>query len=90
LQKTIAWQNEVINLTAKIVAKRNDYFLIEFNWHNVQLSFAEILHLAGIIPLPPYIKRNTEEKDKETYQTIYAKHDGSVAAPTAGLHLQKI
>lgn len=86
LQKTIAWQNEVINLTAKIVAKRNDYFLIEFNWHNVQLSFAEILHLAGIIPLPPYIKRNTEEKDKETYQTIYAKHDGSVAAPTAGLH----
>lgn len=86
LQKTILWQDEDINLKARIVAKRNDYFLIEFNWQNVLLSFAEILHLAGIIPLPPYIKRNTEEKDKETYQTIYAKHDGSVAAPTAGLH----
>jgi len=44
------------------------------------------LHLAGDIPLPPYLNRETEEADKERYQTIYAKHDGSVAAPTAGLH----
>ena len=44
------------------------------------------MHLAGDIPLPPYLNRATEEADKERYQTIYAKHDGSVAAPTAGLH----
>ncbi|MDE1192109.1 MAG: S-adenosylmethionine:tRNA ribosyltransferase-isomerase [Arachidicoccus sp.] len=47
------------------------------------------MHITGQIPLPPYLNRNAEEKDKETYQTIYAKHDGSVAAPTAGLHFTK-
>ncbi|WP_439506814.1 S-adenosylmethionine:tRNA ribosyltransferase-isomerase [Sediminibacterium sp.] len=63
-----------------------DCFLIEFSWEPAGLSFAEVLHLAGDIPLPPYLNRATEETDKERYQTIYAKHDGSVAAPTAGLH----
>jgi S-adenosylmethionine:tRNA ribosyltransferase-isomerase len=56
------------------------------SWDRKDLSFAEILHLAGLIPLPPYLNRSPEETDKERYQTIYAKHDGSVAAPTAGLH----
>jgi S-adenosylmethionine:tRNA ribosyltransferase-isomerase len=74
-----------LQLTAKIAEKRNDYFLIEFNWSS-DVSFAELLHHAGVIPLPPYLNRDAEEKDKSTYQTIYAKHDGSVAAPTAGLH----
>lgn len=73
-------------LTAKKIEKFSDYFLIEFGWNNENLSFAEVLHLAGEIPLPPYLNRNVEEKDKSTYQTIYAKEDGSVAAPTAGLH----
>lgn len=72
-------------LKAKIVQKLNDYFLIEFVWSN-NLSFAEVLHEVGIIPLPPYLNRNTEINDATTYQTVYAKHDGSVAAPTAGLH----
>ncbi len=63
-----------------------DCFLIEFSWEPTGLSFAEVLHMAGDIPLPPYLNRETEEADKERYQTIYAKHDGSVAAPTAGLH----
>lgn len=63
-----------------------DCFLIEFSWDPAGISFAEVLHLAGDIPLPPYLNRETEEADKERYQTIYAKHDGSVAAPTAGLH----
>jgi S-adenosylmethionine:tRNA ribosyltransferase-isomerase len=73
-------------LTAQKIEKRNDYFLIEFSWNATELSFAEVLHCAGKIPLPPYINRAVEEKDKETYQTIYAKNKGSVAAPTAGLH----
>lgn len=63
-----------------------DCFLIEFRWKPAELSFAEVLHLAGDIPLPPYLNRATEAADKDRYQTIYAKHDGSVAAPTAGLH----
>ncbi len=73
-------------LTAKKVERLSDSFLIEFSWNKPNSSFAEILHNAGIIPLPPYLKRDTEEKDKTTYQTVYAEFDGSVAAPTAGLH----
>jgi S-adenosylmethionine:tRNA ribosyltransferase-isomerase len=73
-------------LTAKKVERLSDSFLIEFSWNKSESSFAEILHHAGIIPLPPYLKRDTEEKDKTTYQTVYAEFDGSVAAPTAGLH----
>jgi S-adenosylmethionine:tRNA ribosyltransferase-isomerase len=86
LTKTFEIKEEKIVLDASIVEKKNDYFIIEFNWNNTSISFAELLHHAGIIPLPPYLKRSTEEADKTTYQTIYAKHDGSVAAPTAGLH----
>jgi len=73
-------------LSAKQIERLSDAFLIEFSWNKAESSFAEILHHAGIIPLPPYLKRNTEEKDKITYQTVYAEFDGSVAAPTAGLH----
>jgi S-adenosylmethionine:tRNA ribosyltransferase-isomerase len=73
-------------LTAKKIEKRNDYFLIEFAWDNEKLLFSEVLHLAGKIPLPPYLNRAVEENDKQNYQTVYAKQDGSVAAPTAGLH----
>lgn len=75
-----------ITLGAEKVDHLNDYFLIEFEWNDTQLSFAEILHYAGVVPLPPYLNRDAEETDKATYQTIYARHDGSVAAPTAGLH----
>lgn len=85
LIKTIDDGQHTIELSARIEDKRNDYFLIEFNW-NADISFAELLHHAGVIPLPPYLNRDADEKDKSTYQTIYAKHDGSVAAPTAGLH----
>jgi len=73
-------------LKAKKIERLSDSFLIEFSWNKSDSSFAEILHHAGIIPLPPYLKRNTEDKDKISYQTVYAQFDGSVAAPTAGLH----
>lgn len=86
LRKQILYHENAITIQAKIAEKRNDYFLIELSWNNTDLAFAEILHAAGVIPLPPYLNRTAEEQDKATYQTIYAKHDGSVAAPTAGLH----
>ena len=59
---------------------------IHFEWDNANISFAEILEAVGELPIPPYLNRATEESDKETYQTVYSKIKGSVAAPTAGLH----
>lgn len=75
-------------LRAEKKEKLSDAWVIEFNWEG-GMSFAEILEYAGDIPLPPYIKRKTEEEDAERYQTIYAKDEGSVAAPTAGLHFTR-
>ena len=73
-------------LRAKLMEKLADAYVVEFSWIPADLSFAEVLEHAGDIPLPPYIKRKTENTDTERYQTIYAKDEGSVAAPTAGLH----
>ena len=75
-----------IMLHAKYVEKKIDSFVIEFSWNDASLTFAEILHHAGAIPLPPYIRRAPETLDQERYQTIYAHREGSVAAPTAGFH----
>ncbi len=82
LQKEI----ENIKLTAKYLEKKQDSFLVELSWSPSSLSFAEVLHFTGSIPLPPYIKRAPESSDLERYQTVYANAEGSVAAPTAGLH----
>jgi S-adenosylmethionine:tRNA ribosyltransferase-isomerase len=73
-------------LYAKIISKESDYFVIQLSWTTEDISFAEVLHLAGSTPLPPYIKRKAETSDLERYQTVYAQFSGSVAAPTAGLH----
>ncbi len=87
LASTHLWQgSQEIILTANYIEKRNDSFIIELSWSPAELSFAEVLHFAGAIPLPPYIKRAVEKSDAERYQTVYAHFDGSVAAPTAGLH----
>jgi S-adenosylmethionine:tRNA ribosyltransferase-isomerase len=77
-------------VTVKVCAKKiksiDGKFLIEFSWDNDNISFSEIIEHIGSIPLPPYIQRATTEEDKDRYQTTYAKQEGSVAAPTAGLH----
>ena len=86
LLKTINSGIKIITLSVTMQERLNDYFIIEFCWDDDTISFAEILHKAGVIPLPPYLNRAADEADKDTYQTIYAQHDGSVAAPTAGLH----
>jgi len=86
LEKKIKQENKEIILQAKYIEKRPDSFVVEFSWNDDSLSFAEILHDAGTVPLPPYIKRKAEKSDAERYQTIYAHYEGSVAAPTAGLH----
>lgn len=61
-------------------------YWVDFAWDNSNVSFAEILEAVGELPIPPYLNRQTEESDKTTYQTVYSKIKGSVAAPTAGLH----
>ncbi|RFM26212.1 S-adenosylmethionine:tRNA ribosyltransferase-isomerase [Deminuibacter soli] len=86
LEKTITIHNHPVLVQAHKLEKSGDSFLIEFEWDDDSLSFAELLHAAGVLPLPPYLNRVAEEEDKQRYQTVYARHDGSVAAPTAGLH----
>ncbi|MCH4147468.1 MAG: S-adenosylmethionine:tRNA ribosyltransferase-isomerase [Prevotella sp.] len=61
-------------------------YWIDFDWDSEDVSFAEILETVGELPIPPYLNRDTQESDKTTYQTVYSKIKGSVAAPTAGLH----
>jgi S-adenosylmethionine:tRNA ribosyltransferase-isomerase len=73
-------------LTAAIVEREVGSFIVELSWDNESLSFAEVMQVAGKVPLPPYLHREAQEEDRERYQTIYAKEEGSVAAPTAGLH----
>ena len=75
-----------IKVRAKKIKSLEGKFLIEFSWDNDSISFSEIIEHIGSIPLPPYIQRATTEEDKDRYQTTYAKEEGSVAAPTAGLH----
>jgi S-adenosylmethionine:tRNA ribosyltransferase-isomerase len=79
-------QTSNLNLRAEIKEREQGTFILDFTWQPSELSFAEVLQIAGAIPIPPYLKRETESIDLERYQTIYADKEGSVAAPTAGLH----
>ena len=73
-------------LSAERLENYGDTHLVRFSWDDTSLTFADLLEQRGELPIPPYLNRKTEESDKETYQTIYSKIKGSVAAPTAGLH----
>lgn len=85
LEKKLVINGTELTLKAEVIEKSNP-FIIRFSWQPVEFSFYDILNVAGITPLPPYIKRDIEENDKVRYQTVYAEKAGSVAAPTAGLH----
>lgn len=86
LLKEIETPSGNCELEAHLDDRINDAFTISFKWNHPELTFAEVLYYGGILPLPPYLNRDTEENDEVRYQTIYAKQEGSVAAPTAGLH----
>ena len=75
-----------VRCTAERINRRGEAQLIRFEWDNQNWTFADLLEKCGELPIPPYLKRKTEASDNETYQTIYSKIKGSVAAPTAGLH----
>ena len=87
------WHDEAVELKAGQFTLRaykqqviGNTFAVRFEWDGEHVSFAEILDAAGELPIPPYLNRKTEESDKTTYQTVYSRIKGSVAAPTAGLH----
>jgi S-adenosylmethionine:tRNA ribosyltransferase-isomerase len=86
LKNTIIIGDKKITLTAERPESSGQTSIINFKWDNPSFSFADILETAGILPIPPYLRRDTVKSDLETYQTVYAKTKGSVAAPTAGLH----
>jgi S-adenosylmethionine:tRNA ribosyltransferase-isomerase len=75
-----------LSLSATRVEKTGDASVIRFSWSPSNLTFSQILEAAGEVPLPPYIVRQATGIDEDHYQTVYARHEGSVAAPTAGLH----
>lgn len=85
------WKEDILSITLNeditlhATKSASDSNIIQFEWTG-GVSFAEILRIAGQIPLPPYLQRPTEAADKDHYQTLYAQHEGAVAAPTAGLH----
>ena len=85
LKKACHYDGKEITLSATRIEQCDNAWIVQFEW-NEEVSFAEVLQNMGIVHLPPYLKREAEEGDKTDYQTIYADHDGSVAAPTAGLH----
>ena len=76
----------VIHIQAERGEAVEGTFEVTFSWAETEVSFAEWIEAYGKVPLPPYIRRDAEDSDTERYQTVYARHDGSVAAPTAGLH----
>lgn len=75
-----------LNFSAERLTSEGQSQVVKFSWDNDSLTFAQILEHVGELPIPPYLNRDTEEADKLSYQTLYSKMDGSVAAPTAGLH----
>lgn len=86
LSKEVIVGEETVTLKAEKKQTCGDSHLIEFSWDHPSCTFADLLDAAGVLPIPPYLHRETEKSDLQTYQTVYSKIKGSVAAPTAGLH----
>jgi S-adenosylmethionine:tRNA ribosyltransferase-isomerase len=86
LKRDFTIKGERLTLTATRRQMVGNSHWVDLEWNNANVTFAEILEEVGELPIPPYLNRNTEESDKTTYQTVYSKIKGSVAAPTAGLH----
>lgn len=87
LSETVMVDHRIIEFTAERVEQLEGMSnVIRFEWDNGEVTFGELLEQFGQLPIPPYLNRKTEESDKRTYQTVYSRIEGSVAAPTAGLH----
>ncbi len=85
ISREIDCNGQVCKLSAQIIERIEDAFVIQFEWDK-SLIFSEILEYSGAIPIPPYLNRKSETIDNQRYQTVFSEVEGSVAAPTAGLH----
>lgn len=79
-------RNRLLQVEIALFEEPGLCWYVDFNWSDTDVSFAEILGQVGSVPLPPYLNRSADERDRSDYQTVYAAVDGAVAAPTAGLH----
>ncbi|WP_300698480.1 S-adenosylmethionine:tRNA ribosyltransferase-isomerase [Bacteroides sp.] len=86
LKREMTVKGKSLTLTAERGECHGTSHWVDFRWDNPEVTFADILEVFGELPIPPYLNRDTQESDLETYQTVYSKIKGSVAAPTAGLH----
>lgn len=86
VSRTIEVGGKQLTLTATKGGMKGESHVVEFSWDDDTMTFADVLDAVGELPIPPYLNRETQESDKTTYQTVYSKIKGSVAAPTAGLH----
>lgn len=87
LTKCLETERGTVTLRAFRVGEREgNAHVVRFEWDDPEITFASVVEAAGFIPIPPYLKRESEASDTEDYQTVYARMQGSVAAPTAGLH----
>ncbi|MBR5832867.1 MAG: S-adenosylmethionine:tRNA ribosyltransferase-isomerase [Bacteroidales bacterium] len=86
LSRSITIDGKDVTLTVDRKYAVSNAWVVDFDWNDSEMSFAHIIEHFGVIPLPPYLNREAVDSDKQRYQTVYAKHEGSVAAPTAGLH----
>jgi len=86
LQKELAIKGLKTDLSAVMDEREGNHYIIRFTWDNPELNFSDIIENTGNTPIPPYLKREAEESDSSRYQTVYSENEGSVAAPTAGLH----
>lgn len=89
LSKNVRVGSHEILLEAKLLENKGSSQNIEFSWNDKESKFIDLIENAGFTPIPPYLNREPVEMDKEWYQTVYSKHEGSVAAPTAGLHFTR-
>lgn len=86
LSRDIEVKGQPVTIKVDYIGECHTSHEVKFSWNNSDVTFADILDAAGELPIPPYLNRDTQESDKTTYQTVYSKIKGSVAAPTAGLH----
>ena len=86
LKASFMHRGEQVTLTAERMRAEGDAFIVRFSWDDNEMSFADVLSSTGHMPIPPYLRRDDEDSDVTDYQTLYARIDGSVASPTAGLH----
>lgn len=86
LKRTFDVKGKEVTLVAERKEDVHKSYCVDFSWDASDVSWAELLDAVGELPIPPYLNRETQESDKTTYQTVYSKIKGSVAAPTAGLH----